>query len=385
MNWLKQLLSRRRLRGELSEEIQAHLDQKVEELVGDGMSKEEAMRAARREFGNLGLIEEDSREVWRWPSVEDFLLDIRYGLRGLRHNPVFTTVALLTIAIGIAANAAVFSVVNSVVLKPLGYPKSEELVALHQIAPGAEGLADFERGLLLSPSMYFTYSDHNRTFQSLGVWVAGTANVTGLAEPEQVRTVYVSDGVLQTFGAPPAVGRWFSQDDQVPNGPERAMLSYGYWQRRFGPDRLAGVRHPHGQVLERELADRREVALVGAVAPARDRRQLARLLVGQPQGADLPAEVGAERLEQQRRGLLDARRLREHPRDVVARAEQLLAARLLRDVLELDEELGRPAVAVGQRGGVDEHPARLALATSHAARAIPRRAPMARRAQPRRR
>jgi len=81
MNWLKQLLSRRRLRGELSEEIQAHLDQKVEELVGDGMSKEEAMRAARREFGNLGLIEEDSREVWRWPSVEDFLLDIRYGLR----------------------------------------------------------------------------------------------------------------------------------------------------------------------------------------------------------------------------------------------------------------------------------------------------------------
>jgi predicted permease len=237
MNWLKQLLSRRRLRGELSEEIQAHLDQKVEELVGDGMSREEAMRAARREFGNLGLIEEDSREVWRWPSVEDFLLDIRYGLRGLRHNPVFTTVALLTIAIGIAANAAVFSVVNSVVLKPLDYPKSEELVALHQIAPGAEGLADFERGLLLSPSMYFTYSDHNRTFQSLGVWVTGTANVTGLAEPEQVRTVYVSDGVLQTFGVPPAVGRWFSQDDQVPNGPERAMLSYGYWQRRFGGDR----------------------------------------------------------------------------------------------------------------------------------------------------
>jgi MacB-like periplasmic core domain len=237
MNWLKQLLSRRRLRGELSEEIQSHLDQKVEELVGDGMSKEEAMRAARREFGNLGLIEEDSREVWRWPSVEDFLLDIRYGLRGLRHNPVFTTVALLTIAIGIAANAAVFSVVNSVVLKPLGYPKSEELVALHQIAPGAEGLADFERGLLLSPSMYFTYSDHNRTFQSLGVWVTGTANVTGLAEPEQMRTVYVSDGVLQTFGVPPAVGRWFSQDDQVPNGPERAMLSYGYWQRRFGGDR----------------------------------------------------------------------------------------------------------------------------------------------------
>ena len=85
--------------------------------------------------------------------------------------------------------------------------------------------------------MYFTYAEHNRTFQSLGVWITGTANVTGLAEPEQVRTVAVSDGVLQTLGVPPAVGRWFSQADQVPNGPERVMLSYGYWQRRFGGDR----------------------------------------------------------------------------------------------------------------------------------------------------
>jgi predicted permease len=237
MNWLKQLISRRRLYRELSEEIQAHLDEKVEELVADGMSKEEAIHSARREFGNLGLAEENGREAWRWPYVEDSFLDIRHGLRALRHNPVFTTVAVLTIAIGIAANAAVFSVVNSVLLKPLNYPKAEELVALHQIAPGAEGLADFENGLLLSPSMYFTYSEHNQTFQSLGVWITGTANVTGTAEPEQVRTVAVSDGVFETLGVPPAVGRWFSQVDQVPNGPERVMLSYGHWQRRFGGDR----------------------------------------------------------------------------------------------------------------------------------------------------
>ena len=126
------------------------------------------------------------------------------------------------------------AVVNSVLLKPLNYPKAEELVALHQVAPGAEGLADFENGLLLSPSMYFTYADHNQTFQSLGVWITGTANVTGMAEPEQVRTVAVSDGVLQTLDVPPAVGRWFSPIDQEPNGPGRVMLSYGYWQRRFG-------------------------------------------------------------------------------------------------------------------------------------------------------
>jgi predicted permease len=237
MNWLRQLFSRRRIYRDLSEEIQSHLDEKVEELVAEGMAAEEASFSARREFGNVGLIEEDCREVWVWPTVEDVLVDIRYGLRALRRSPVFTAVALLTIAIGIAANAAVFSVVNSVLLKPLNYPKSEELVALHQVAPGAEGLADFENGLLLSPSMYFTYADHNQTFQSLGVWITGAANVTGLAEPEQVRTVAVSDGVLQTFSVPPAVGRWFSQIDQEANGPGRVMLSYGYWQRRFGGDR----------------------------------------------------------------------------------------------------------------------------------------------------
>jgi predicted permease len=236
MNWLKQLLSRQRLYRELSEEIQAHLDEKIEELVAAGMSREQARYAARREFGNPGLIEEDSRETWKWPAVEDSFLDIRHGLRALRHNAAFTAVGLLTIAIGIGANAAVFSVVNSVLLKPLNYPKAAELVALHQIAPGAEGLADFENGLLLSPSMYFTYAEQNRTFQSLGILVAGTANVTGLATPEQVRTAEVSDGVLQTLGTQPEAGRWLSAADQIPRGPETVMLSYGYWQRRFGGD-----------------------------------------------------------------------------------------------------------------------------------------------------
>jgi len=165
--------------------------------------------------------------------------DVRYGLRALRHNPVFTAIALLTIAIGIGANTAVFSVVNSILLKPLPYPKSEQLVALRQVAPGAAGLANFEDGLLLSGSMYFTYAEHNRSFQSLGVWSSGSANVTGLAEPEQVRTVEISDGVLQALAVPPTAGRWLSRADQVPRGRETVMLSYGYWQRRFGGDRSA--------------------------------------------------------------------------------------------------------------------------------------------------
>jgi predicted permease len=180
------------------------------------------------------MAEENARETWRWPTVEDFLLDVSYGLRSLRHNPVFTVVGLLTIAIGIGANAAVFSVVNSILLKPLDYPKAEELVALHQIAPGAAGLADFENGLLLSASMYFTYAEQNRTFQSLGVWAPATSNVTDLGTPEQVRTIFVSDGVLQALGTPPEVGRWLSEADQIPDSAPTVMLGYGYWQRRFG-------------------------------------------------------------------------------------------------------------------------------------------------------
>ena len=96
MSWLKQLFSRRRLYEDLSEEIREHIDEKTEELVGGGMSRKEAGAAARRAFGNVTLTEEDGRNVWRWPSVEELLADVRYGLRALRHNPMFTAVALLT-------------------------------------------------------------------------------------------------------------------------------------------------------------------------------------------------------------------------------------------------------------------------------------------------
>jgi predicted permease len=236
MNWLRQLFSRRRAYGDLSDEIREHIDEKVEELVAHGMSRQDAVYAARREFGNVSMVEEDGRAAWRWTSIESLLADIRFGARTLRKSSGFTAIAILTLALGIGANTAVFSVVNSVLLKPLSYPRADELVALRQIAPGAAGLADFANGLRLSPSMYFTYAEQNRTFQSFGVWVAGTANVTGLAEPEQVRTVEVTDGVLQALSVPPAVGRWFTKADQIARGPETVMLSYGYWQRHFGGD-----------------------------------------------------------------------------------------------------------------------------------------------------
>jgi len=215
-------------------EIDSYVQIETDDNVARGMSYDDARAAALRKFGNSTQVREEIYRMNTIAFLDSFGRHVRYGLRTLRHNPVFTAVTLLTLMIGIGANTAVFSVVNSVLLKPLNYPKPEELVALRQIAPGAAGLASFSDGLRLSPSMYFTYAEQNRAFQSLGVWVPGTANVTGLAEPEEVRTVFVSDGVLQTLNVPPEAGRWLAASDQIARGPESVMLSYGYWQRRFG-------------------------------------------------------------------------------------------------------------------------------------------------------
>src|SRR5215469_3364490 len=237
MSWIERVFRRRRLNDELGEEMREHIEQKTEQLMRlENLSRAEARLAALRAFGNPSLIETRSREVWQWPTLESLLADLRLALRRLAKSPGFAVTVLLTLAIGIGANTAVFSVVNSVLLKPLPYPEPEQLVAVWLHAPGAAGLANFSEGLRLSPSMYLTFAEHNRTFQSIGVWVSGTANVTGIAQPEEVHATYISDGVLQTFNVSPAVGRWILPADQVPNSHRVVMMSYGYWQRRFGGD-----------------------------------------------------------------------------------------------------------------------------------------------------
>ena len=238
MSWLGRIFRRRHLYGELSEEVRAHLEEKTEQLMRlENLPRVEARQAALRSFGNLALLEERSREVWQWPRLESVLADVKFAFRRLRRSPGFAVTVLLTLAIGIGANTAVFSVVSSVLLKPLPYPDSDQLVSLSLNAPGATGLATFQKGLPLSPSMYFTFSENNRTFQSLGTWNAQKANVTGLARPEEVNVVFVTGGVLEALGVPPFAGRLLTAGDQIPNGAKSVMLSYGYWQRRFGGDR----------------------------------------------------------------------------------------------------------------------------------------------------
>jgi len=238
MTWFERIFLRRRLNDELDEELRGHIEEKTEQLMRlENLPRAQARQAALRAFGNPALVETRSREVWQWPTLESLLADLRLAFRRLGKSPGFAVTVLLTLAIGIGANTAVFSVVNTVLLKPLPYPDSGRLVSLRLNAPGAAGLANFQKDLPLSASMYFAFSENNRTFESLGIWIAQKANVTGLARPEQVNTAFLSDGVLQTLAVPPLIGRELTAADQAPNGPKNVMLSYGYWQRRFGGDR----------------------------------------------------------------------------------------------------------------------------------------------------
>jgi predicted permease len=182
------------------------------------------------------LLRERSREVWQWQRLESLLADLKHVFRRLIRSPGFAITVVLTLAVGIGANTAVFSVLDSVLLRPLRYPEPQHLVSLHLNAPGAPGLAEFRNELRLSASMYFTFAQHNRAFESLGIWGPGTASITGLAQPEQVDTAQISYGVLETLKVAPAAGEWLTKADQDPRGRGRVMLSWGYWQRRFGGD-----------------------------------------------------------------------------------------------------------------------------------------------------
>jgi predicted permease len=238
MNWFERIFHRGRLDDDLAEELHEHIEERTEQIMRlENLPRSEARRAALRAFGNPSLVQTRSREVWEWSRLVTLLADLKLIARRLSRSPGFAVTVLLTLAVGIGANTAVFSVVDSVLLKPLPYPQSDRLVTLSLQAPGAAGLTSFRDGLLLSPSMFLTFAAHNRAFQSLGVWSAGTANLTGIAQPEEVHVITVSDGLLETLAVPPLAGRWLNEDDQKPHGNKSVMISYGFWQRQFGGQR----------------------------------------------------------------------------------------------------------------------------------------------------
>ena len=157
---------------------------------------------------------------------------LRQVLRRLSRAPLFTAITLVTLAIGVGANTVIFSVVEGVLLKPLPYPHAEQLIGVWHTAPGIN-----IKDLNMAPSIYFIDREQNTTLQDIGVYDGDSLNVTGAGEPEHVRGLDVTDGTLPILGVAPALGRLFTRKDDSPGSPETVLLSYGYWQKKFGSDR----------------------------------------------------------------------------------------------------------------------------------------------------
>jgi putative ABC transport system permease protein len=165
--------------------------------------------------------------------VEGALRDVQHAMRMIRTKPGFSVPALLSLALGIGANIAIFSVVNGVLIRPLPYPEPEALVGVFNSAVfHGEAMNDMP----LSLNMYVAYEKSAQTFREFGVWTAGASTVTGIGDPEQIATMTMTPGVLAALGVRPYLGRWFSNIDGIPGAQETAILSYGYWQRKFGGD-----------------------------------------------------------------------------------------------------------------------------------------------------
>jgi putative ABC transport system permease protein len=216
----------------LQAEFEQHIAMQTAENLRAGLSPVEARRQALLKFGNVEAIKETYRDQRGLPVIETLWSDTRHALRRMRKAPGFTAAVILTLALGIGANTATFGVIDSILIRPLAYPNAESLVGIWHTSPGLPGLPR----LGLSPSMYFTYRDDNRTFEQFGLWSSSGASVTGVAEPEMPRALFVTYGVLEAVGVKPLLGRWFSQQDDTPGSAETVMLTYGYWQRRFGGD-----------------------------------------------------------------------------------------------------------------------------------------------------
>lgn len=228
---LRFLLKKEDAEVELDDELRFHLEQTIESNIRAGMGEEEARRQAVIAFGGVERYKEQVREARGLRSIEDLFRDVRHALQQFRRNPGFSVLAILTMALGIGATVAIFSVVNGVLIKPLPYHEPDGLFAVRQKAPAL----DIEQ-MGLSTGQYFYYRAENRTLEDLGVSRWFRLPVTGLDEPEQVLVLGVTEGILPLLGVRPALGRIFTAFDDTPEAPPTAILGYGYWQRRFGGD-----------------------------------------------------------------------------------------------------------------------------------------------------
>jgi putative ABC transport system permease protein len=223
------LARRRNLASELEQEIDAHLEFLIEENLKRGMMPDEARSAARREFGNTAVVQERSYQSWQFPGFESLLQDIRYALRGIMKAPGLPLLVILTLAVGIGANTAIFSFVNAVLLRPLPYPSADRLVILWS-GLGYSGRAPFSSFEVFHLRQRSTQFD-----QIAGIWVTNGA-LPGDGPAEQVKVADVTSNFLPLLCTRPALGRFFGPEDDLENAPSTIILTNGVWARRFGSD-----------------------------------------------------------------------------------------------------------------------------------------------------
>ncbi|HTW68068.1 MAG TPA: ABC transporter permease [Bryobacteraceae bacterium] len=209
----------------LKEEIESHLRMAIRDRMERGESAAEAEANARREFGNQVLVEEVTRQMWSWIWLEQLWRDVCYGLRGMRRNPGFTAVAILALALGIGANSAIFTAVNAILLRPLGYRDPERLVTILNHGTGP-----------VAPANFVDWKAQSRSFDNMGAAEAWTPDLTGSDRPEKLWALRVSADILPLLGVPPALGRFFTPGEDQPGSQFEVVLGYSLWQRQFGGD-----------------------------------------------------------------------------------------------------------------------------------------------------
>ena len=229
MSIFNRLFKRRRYE-DLSVSIREHLESRVEELMEEGRTREQAERAARREFGNVSLIEERGREAWQWPTLESILADVRFSFRQFRKSPGFTTVVVIILALGIGANATVFSVVDAVMLRPLPYVQPERLVEVK-----SSEWQHYETGDVSYPD-YFDWRAQNRSFEQLLSYHNSSFTLTGIARAMRLDGDVVSWNLLPTLGIAPELGRGFTQEEEK-RGSRVILISDSLWRTQFSGDR----------------------------------------------------------------------------------------------------------------------------------------------------
>src|SRR5262249_33052955 len=203
----------------------------VQERIGRGESAEEAERNARREFGNELLIRETTREMWGWTRLELVVRDVRFALRQLRRNPVFTAVAILSLGLGVGANTTIFSMVKAMLLAPLPYPESDRIVMVWEDVPRW----DIPRNTP-APANFLDWRSQNHVFESMAAFMGGVFGdvaLTGAGEPEQIHDAQVSSNFFRVLRVSPAVGSDFQENDDQ-SGAQVAIISDSFWRRHFG-------------------------------------------------------------------------------------------------------------------------------------------------------